>query len=168
MPCCNVATRKRLQRLFCRPCNYTAQTSKSFTRLYRGISVDFPYSSAHNTAATQAAYAPLAPCWRASRHAGRCTAQHSRPIIIMYIRVQGCAPVMDPCPAVHHSTDHANGSGSVHSACIRCRDQRSGWRSGTGSAWHTPPGGAVQQQGHGGAEPLTATAASLFGLSPDS
>lgn len=28
---------------------------------------------------------------------GRCTAQRSRPIIIMYIRVQGCAAVMDPC-----------------------------------------------------------------------
>lgn len=35
---------------------------------------------------------------------------------------------------------------------------------------HPPPGGAVQQQvgAAGGAEPLTATAVSLFGLSPDS
>lgn len=27
---------------------------------------------------------------RYHRHVGRCTGQHSRPIIIMYIRVQGC------------------------------------------------------------------------------
>lgn len=33
---------------------------------------------------------------RYHRHAGRCTGQHSRPIIIMYIRVQRRAPVMGP------------------------------------------------------------------------
>ena len=49
-----------------------------------------------------------------------------------------------------------------------------GWRSGTGSAvracslapstrWNTPAAGGTA----GGAEPLAATAASLFGLSPD-
>ena len=49
-----------------------------------------------------------------------------------------------------------------------------GWRSGTGSAVkaaHPPPGRAVQRQGGGaagGAEPLAASAAYLFGLSPDS
>ena len=42
------------------------------------------------------------------RHAGRYTSQHSRPIIIRYIRVQGCAPVMDSCQAVQHTTDHAS------------------------------------------------------------
>nr|DAI88131.1 MAG TPA: hypothetical protein [Bacteriophage sp.] len=35
------------------------------------------------------------------------------------------------------------------------------------TAQRTSPAGAVQQQGSG-AEPLTATAVSLFGLSPDS
>lgn len=40
---------------------YTTKTSKSFTGLYSGFSVDLPHSSARNTAATQAAYAPLAP-----------------------------------------------------------------------------------------------------------
>lgn len=63
------ATHKRLQRLFCRPCNYTATTPKSFTRLYRGISVDLTHSSAHNTAATQSAYTPPAPRRRAYRQA---------------------------------------------------------------------------------------------------
>lgn len=49
-----------------------------------------------------------------------------------------------------------------------------GWRSNTGLAvdqggavWHPPPDGAVQRR-RGGAEPLAALAASLFGLSPDS
>lgn len=88
---------------------------------------------------------------RYHRHAGRCTDQHSRPIIIRYIRMQRRTPVIDPCPAVQHSADHASGSGLVHPACILCRGQPSGWRSGTGQqsgrtglAWHTPPGGAVQ------------------------
>lgn len=55
------ATHKRLQWLFCRQCNYTAKAPKPFTGRYSGISVDLPYSSAHNTAATQAAYTPPAP-----------------------------------------------------------------------------------------------------------
>ena len=49
--------------------NYTAKTSKPFTRLYSGISVDLPYSSTHNTATAQAAYTPTAPRWRAYRQA---------------------------------------------------------------------------------------------------
>ena len=57
------ATHKRLQWLFCRPCNYTTKTSKAFTGLYSGFSVDLPHSSARNTAATQAAYIPPAQRW---------------------------------------------------------------------------------------------------------
>lgn len=45
---------------------------------------------------------------RYRRHAGRCTGQRSRSIIIMYIRVQGCAPVVDPCQTVQHSADYAS------------------------------------------------------------
>lgn len=84
-------THKRLQQLFCCPCNYTAKTPKPFTGLYSGVSVDPTHSSAHNTAAKQAAYTPTAPRWRAyrqapplhryqryHRHAGRCAGQHSR------------------------------------------------------------------------------------------
>lgn len=47
--------------------NYTARTPKSFTRLYRGFSVDLPYPSAHNTENTQAACTPPATRWRAYR-----------------------------------------------------------------------------------------------------
>lgn len=49
--------------------NYTAKTPKPFTGLYSGVSVDLRYSSAHNTADTQAAYAQPAPRWRAYRQA---------------------------------------------------------------------------------------------------
>lgn len=113
---------------------------------------------------------------RHHRHAGRCTAQHSRPIIIMYIRV-AVHPVIDQCPAVHHIADHtSSGGGSVHPACIRCRGQTgglsalpalSGLRSGTGqqSGRTLHPAGQSSSER---AEPLAATAASLFGLSPDS
>lgn len=51
----------RLQRLSCCQCNYTATTSKAFTGLCSGLSADLPYSSAHGTAYTRAAYIPPAP-----------------------------------------------------------------------------------------------------------
>lgn len=138
---------------------YTSN-AKAFTGLYSGFSVDLLHSSAHNTAVTQAAYAPTAPRWRAYHQA-----QHPHryqippphrtlyragqpPIIIRYIRVQGCAPVMDPCPAVQYSADHASGGGSLHPACIRCRGQYGGWRSGT---W--------QQSGRAGSYRCKGTAA---------
>lgn len=41
--------------------SYTTHATKQRTGLYRGVSVDLPHSSAHNTAATQANYAPPAP-----------------------------------------------------------------------------------------------------------
>nr|DAU62289.1 MAG TPA: hypothetical protein [Caudoviricetes sp.] len=42
----------------------------------------------------------------------------------------------------------------------------SGWSPSTWLAWHTF--GIILSSWHGGAEPLAAAAASLFGLSPDS
>ena len=54
---------------------------------------------------------------RYRRHAGRCTGQNSRPIIIRYIRVQRCAPVMDPCQTVQHIADHASPAAGVL-ACV--------------------------------------------------
>ena len=50
---------------------------------------------------------------RCNRHAGRCTGATCPPTIIMYIRVQRCAPVVDLCQAVQHSADHASGGGTV-------------------------------------------------------
>lgn len=49
---------------------------------------------------------------RSHRRAERCTGQHSRPIIIMYIRVQRCAPVIDPYQAVQQTANHASPAGS--------------------------------------------------------
>ena len=114
------ATRKRFQRLFCCPCNYITTTPKAFKGLYSGVSVDLTYSSAHNTADTQAAYTPPAQRWRAYGQAlhlhryqippPRRTLYRSTqpPIIIRYIKVHGCAPVVDPCRTVQHITDHAS------------------------------------------------------------
>lgn len=81
------------------------------------------------------------------------------PIIIRYIRVQRCISVIDPCPAVYHSADHASGDGSARRLAI--------WHRSAVRA-HTPPDGAVQQQGRGGRNYWRLVAASLFGLSPDS
>ena len=101
MPCCNTAIYNRLQGVLCRLCSYITNSAKQRTGLYMGVSVDLAHSSVHNTVTTQANYAPTAPHWRAYHQAqhlqhipdtsvtpGRCTAQHSRPIIIKYIRMQ--------------------------------------------------------------------------------
>ena len=83
----------------------------------------------HHSAAAPPAYT------RYHRHAGRCTSQHSRPIIIRYIRVQQCAPVIDPCQTVQHTTDHSS------PAAVSMLPTPRGLRSGTGSARHSQPGG---------------------------
>lgn len=67
--CCNTATRRRLQRLLFRSCKLYSHNAKTVYRALQGISVDFPHSSTHNTAATQTAYAPPATHWRAYRQA---------------------------------------------------------------------------------------------------
>ena len=115
--CCNTTAHKRLQHLLFPPCNYTVQTPKAFTGLYKRFSCDLTHSNAHNTAATQDAYAPPAPRWSVSQRRsasstypdttitpGRCTGQHSSTIIIRYIRV-------------HHIADHASPAGSALAAC---------------------------------------------------
>ena len=71
--------------LFCYKFNYPAITLKTFTWLYSGVSVDLPYSSAHNTAVTQAAYTP--PCRTLYRSA-------QPPIIIIYTGVYAGASLL--------------------------------------------------------------------------
>lgn len=93
---------------------------------------------------------------RYHRRAVRCTGQHSRPIIIRYIRVQRCAPVIDPCQTVQHIADHASPAGSASTPV-----------PGQSDALH-PAGQSSGRSTAGGAEPLAALAASFFGLSPDS
>lgn len=107
------ATHKRSQQIFCYQCNYTAKTSKAFTGLCMGVSVNLTHPSAHNTADTQTAYAPPAPHWRAYRQAlhlhrykipppRRTLYRAGQPPIIICIGMG--APVrivMDPCQAAH-------------------------------------------------------------------
>lgn len=82
------------------------------------------------------------------RHARTLYSSAQPPIIIRYIRVQRCAPVMDPCQTVQHIADHASPAGSRYlprpAACTLAPGQRSG-RTG----WHSAPGGAFQRQGRG-------------------
>lgn len=135
---------------FCCPCNYTDTTSKAFAGLYRGFSVDLTYSSAHNTADTQAAYIPPPPrrmLYRLTQlpyynkvykgasllwiHARRCSTSQT----MQARRLSRYLPRPAAC-------DLAPGQpGILH------------------------PAG---QSSSRGAEPLAATAAALFGLSPDS
>lgn len=81
------------------------------------------------------------------------------PIIIRYIRVRRCAPVVDPCQTVQHITDRA--SLAVCRYFPRLAAGALAWVS-LALAWH------YVFSWHGGTEPLTATAVSIFGLSPDS
>ena len=173
------ATHKRLQRVLFRPCNYTAHVTKQRTGLYRRFSGYLPRSTAYNTRQTKADITPPVPRWRAYRqalHLNRYKIQPPRrtlyrarqpPIIIRYIRVQQCAPVVNPCQTAHHNADHASPAGS------RCFPRPAACNLAPVSSQGAPdwPGTlhpAGQSSGKGAAEPLTATAVSLFGLSPDS
>lgn len=133
------------------PCNFNSQHSKTAHKALQWLFLRLhPFNrqryqtdtNGYNTACAtlEHAHAPkrTAPIPDTTETPGRCTAQRRPPIIIMYIRVQRCAPVMDPCQTVQHIADHASPAG----------------QSGNSTA--------------GGAELLTATAVALFGLSPDS
>lgn len=158
----------RLQRLSCCQCNYTATTSKAFTGLCSGLSADLPYSSAHGTAYTRAAYIPPVPRRTLCRQA-------QPPIIIRYIRVQGCAllwiharqcsisqtmparrgqllPCADRWQVLHPAHLLRGQPGGVSMLPTSGGLQSgTGQQSGrTGSVWHPLPGGAVQRQRQGG------------------
>ena len=117
MPCCNIALYKRLQRLFCRPCNLYSQITKTVYRALQGLFLGFvPFyrrkyqtdTSGYNTACATLERLPapgrLAPIQDTTVTPGRYTGQHSRPIIIRYIRVQ-------------HIADHASPAGSAPAVC---------------------------------------------------
>lgn len=186
MPCYNTAPYKRLKRVLCRQCSfYTAHAIKQHAGLYRRFSRNLYRSDAADTRPTQADIIPPAPRWSVSQHRstssayqdtnappGRCTGQHSHPIIIRYIKGQRCAPVMDPCQTVQHRPCQPGGGQLLPSAdrwqVLRpahlLRGQPGGLQSGT---LH-PAGQSSGKGAAGGAALLAATAASLFGLSPDS
>ena len=108
---------------------------------------------------------------------GRCTGQHSPPIIIMYIR--GCrgapccgsmpdgAAYRRPCQPGGVNSYRVRIAGKCFPHAVQNHPRKilrpitpGGWRSGT---LHP-----ARQSSSRGAEPLAASAASLFGLSPDS
>ena len=99
---------------------------------------------------------------------GRWTDQRSRPIIIRYIRVQGRA-------CYGYMLDGATHRRPCQRGGVSMLPTPGGLQSGTGSADRAGRSGTLHPAGQsssrggtaGGAEPLAATAASLFGLSPD-
>lgn len=112
---------------------------KTVYRALQGISVDFPHSSTHNTAATQTAYAPPATHWRAYRQALHLHRyQIPPPRRTLYKSAQPPIIIAQPPIIIRY----IRGAQTMPA------------RRGSPTA--------------GGAEPLTALAVSLFGLSPDS
>ena len=110
LPCSNTATNKRLQRVLHRQCSYTANAAKQCTELCRVFSCDCTRSTAHDTKPTQAAIIPPAPRWSVSQRRNTSSAYQIQPprrtlrrpaqppIIIMYIRGQGCAAYYGSMP----------------------------------------------------------------------
>lgn len=181
MPGCNTALHNRLQRVLPCKCNYTAHATKTAHRALQRLFLRLRLfnrpryqtdTSGYNTtcATLEGIHAPgRAPAiLRYHRHAGTLYRSTQPPIVIRYIIGRG-VPVIDPCQTVQHIIDHASGGG------VSMLSTPGGWRSGTGSAvragslapstrWGSPAAGSAA----GGAKPLAATAAFLFGLSPDS
>lgn len=171
LPGCNTAQCKRLQRVLPHQCNYTAHATKQRVGLYSGFSCDCARSTAHDTRPTQTAIIPPAPRWRVCQRPdalhryqippprrdavqGSAAAYYNK----VYKRVQGCACYGSmPDGAAHRRPCQPGG--------VSMFPTPGGWRSGT-----LHPAGQSGGRGGaaGGAEPLAATAASLFGLSPDS
>ena len=118
MPCCNTATQKRLQRVLCCPCSYTARATKQRTELYRGFTRDYARSTAHDTRPTQADIIPPAQCWSVSqRPDGLHRYQILPPLRTLHSSAQppyynkvykGAPPVMDPCQTVQQIANHAS------------------------------------------------------------
>lgn len=112
MPCYNTVPYKRLKRVLCRQCSYTAHATKQCTRLYRRFSGYLPcfaaivwrcirlYRTACATLERLPAPGRLAPIPDTTATPGHSADQHSRPIIIRYIRHAACYGSM-PDSATH-------------------------------------------------------------------
>lgn len=135
MLCYNTAAYKRLQRVLRRSCNYTTRTAKQRTGLYSGFSCNLSHSTSTNTRPTQAAIIPLAPFWIVSQR--RITSSTYQ--------------IPPPRRTLHRSVQTAYYNKVYKGAAVpTCTGPARRLRSGTGSVWLLPPGGAVQQQGCGG------------------
>lgn len=164
MPCCNTARYNRLQRVLYRPCSYTTHATKQHTELCSGFSCDYASSTARDTRPAQAAIIPPAPRWS------------------IYQCPDGLHRYQIPAPrrTLHSSAQTAYYNNVYKGAGVRTCTRSARRRLDASHArrlaiWHrvspAPSGPAEQSSSRGaagGAEPLAATAASLFGLSPDS
>ena len=96
---------------------------------------------------------------------GRCTGQHSPPIITRYIRGQAMPAAAGQRLHLCRVSPAGSRCFSLPAACSLAPGQ---WSKRDGLAPSTRRGSPAAGGTAGGAEPLAATAASLFGLSPDS
>lgn len=157
----------RLRRLLYRPCNYTAHAAKQRTGLYRSFSGGSSHSTATDTRPTQAAIIPSVPRWSAHTRpdalhryqipAPRRTLHRPAqpPIIIRYIRGAQTMPARRGLDVSH-----------VQRLAIWHRVNSQGVPGQSGTIH--PARQSSSRDAAGGAEPLAACAAALFGLSPDS
>ena len=181
MPGGNAATYKRLQRVFLRQCNCTSHATKQHTRLYSGFPCGCALSTAHDTRPTQAAIIQPATRWsayqrpdtlnryqtpppRRTLHRSGQTAYYNK----VYKRVQGRALLWihaRQC-SISQTMPARRGLDTSHAQRLAVWHRVSG-QGGQSGALH-PAGQSSNKGAAGGAEPLAAPAASLFGLSPDS
>lgn len=181
MPCFNTVPYKRLQRVLCRSYKLYHQRRKT---AHRALQERFrrlcPFNrslyqtdaSGYNTACStlERITAPqhLQHIPDTTVTPGRCTAQRRPPIIIRYIRVRGC-PCYGSMPAGAAYYRPCQPGGGLDASHAR-RLEVWHWVSGQGGHSSTihPAGQSSSRGVAGGAEPLAALAAALFGLSPDS
>lgn len=162
---------KRLQRLLYHPCSYTANTSKQHTELYMGFSCDYTRSTDHDTRPAQAVIIPLAQSWSVSQRRNTSSAyQIPASCRTLYRSVQ--PPYYNKVykSAADCKQCQPGGGQRLHlcrvipAACDLAPASSHGAPAGT----FYPAGQSSGRSAAGGAEPLAATAATLFGLSPDS
>ena len=128
LPCYNVATRKRLQRLFCRPCNLYSQITKTVYRALQGLFLGFvPFyrrkyqtdTSGYNTTCTTLERITHAwtACTRYQIPPPRRTLYRSTQPPYYNNVYKGAPPVMDPCQTAQYIADHASPAGSAPTVC---------------------------------------------------
>lgn len=158
--------------------SYTAHAAKQRTGLCGGFSCGLSHSTAADTKPTKAAIIPPAPRWSVSQHPdGLHRYQIPPPRRTLHSSAQ--PPYYNKVykgAGVQQIADHASPAGSAPAVCESLASATPGAPAEGSEA---PPvqgqPGTFYQAGQssgmgtaGGAEQLTATAVSLFGLSPDS
>ena len=169
-----IQTHASVYSAFCRVnANYIAHATKRRTELYSGFSCDCASSTVHDTRPTQVAIIPPAPLWSISQHRSTSTDTRYKTLCrTLYRSVQ---------PPYYNKVYKGAAVRSCYrsmpdGAAYRRPCQPGGLQSGTGQRVRGggqpdtlhPAGQSSSRGTAGGAEPLTATAVPLFGLSPDS